>query len=338
MLIGKSEATTVFSRIIEPVVAEFGYRATRNRKGDRRSTPVQWEMQIDDFVLRVHLQRGKTGRRYYVNLNLYLKVKEGQRNVKSRNAILLGRLEEIPSKLDARRVLEALDTEKSFTENERKKIITAALREYGLPTLAALADRQAVTEAYLCGVMLIDGRRFGILQPHAREFFEPGNGMYLHIFDLPTLEDSSIRMTDDCLRRGRVSILIVWTVRDAACRKSHPQIIALKASSDIDVYGLVDRDSPEAVSAFLESTQNPYSLCGVDLDGMGTRSPDGRRPIDWGRIELPLLMVVDGNGVVRNMHYGEITKDTINKELISEIEEAKKPYEYIPLRAREIRA
>lgn len=333
MLIPKSEATAVFSGIIDPVVSEFGFHVTRYGGAKRSSPPVRWQKKVDDFILIVHLQRGKTGRSYFVNLNLYLDGKKAAKASRSTYAILLGRLEELLTEVSARRISHALDTEEGLSRDERKEIISTALREHGLPTLEATANRDRVTEAYLCGVMLLEAKRFGILQPHARQFFEPVNGIYLHIFDLPTLADPSIRMTDDCLRRGQTSILVIWSVDDTACRQSHSWIVRLAKSIEIDIFGLADRASADSVAAFLKAHQDPYHICALDIDGNGTRSPDGRLPIDWRRVELPVLMVVDRNGVVRNQHFGAITEKVIG-EILRWVTEANAPYEYIPKRAR----
>lgn len=345
-LIEESKATAVFSGLVGPVVAAQGYRATRYQGRARQSPAVQWEKPAgDDFILRVHLQPGKSPRFHYVNLNLYARVNEKGKRAKSRKAVLLGRLEELVPPSQRLTYHQMFDCQSPYNLDERESCIAEKLRTYGLPVLESLADYETVVEAYLCGCILIEGRWFGSLQPDGWEYFQPVNGTYMPVLDLPVLGDPVTRMTDNTFRRGRVALLNAWTVDDPTCRQSHAQLLALSARKVVDIYGIADRDGPDDVSAFLSEFGNPYIACALELDGTGSRTPCGNQPIDWRRQitadwqigALPVLRVIDGNGVERHLHFGRITKDVIEREVLPAIDDARKPYAYVPHRARKLR-
>ena len=349
-MIDQSRATSIFSAMIEPTLTAAGFSATKFQGKRRQSAAVQWEKQENDsFVLCVHLQRGKTGRFYYLNLNLFARVIEPGKRAKRREAVLLGRLEELllgqPGETapSPQRVsyLQMFDCESHFDLEERERCIVSLLRERGLPMLEGLADYETIVEAYLSDCVPYQHGSFGILQPHARPYFQPVQGTYMAVLNLPVLGESSIRLTDDVFRQGRSTLLNVWSVREESCRASHAQLMDLSSRNEVDIYGIADRDAPGEVVAFLEAFGSPYVECGIDLDGTGCRAPCGDLLIDWRRDwclgNMPLLMVIDGNGIERKLHCGVITAEVIEQEVLPAVEEARKPYNYVPRRARLLR-
>lgn len=341
-MIGQSDATAVFSAMIAPVAMAAGYTATGYVGRARHSPAVQWEKRAnEDFVLRIDLQRGKTGRFYYLNLNLYVQVNESKRRSKMRKAVLFGRLEELlPAPIQS--VYRGmLDCDSSRGRDERERCVAENLRTYGLPTLERLANYEVIVESYFRDCVLVEGKSFGFLQPDAEPFLQPIAGTYMPVLDVPVMGDHSARLTDNSFRQGRVALLNVWSVESETSRMSHASLMNLSARNIVDIYGIADRNAPHEVEIFLETFGNPYRECGMDIDGTGCRTPCGDLSIDWRRDwcegNMPLLMVIDGNGIERKLLCGEITEEVIQREVLPAIDEARKPYDYVPKRARTLR-
>lgn len=118
---------------------------------------------------------------------------------------------------------------------------------------------------------------------------------------LPALaaDAATIRLAD---YRGRVVYLDFWSSWCAPCRRSMPQLDALRQAhprEDFEVIGVnVD---PEAADArrFLDRTPVSYPLA---------RDPAARVAAAFGVEVLPALVVIDRNGVVRRTLVGSTVK------------------------------
>ena len=68
--------------------------------------------------------------------------------------------------------------------------------------------------------------------------------------------------------------------------------------------------------AFLDQAGNPFSRIVADVHG--------RAAIDWGVYGVPETFVVDGRGVIRFKVVGAVTDQVIARQLLPEIEKARK--------------
>lgn len=96
-----------------------------------------------------------------------------------------------------------------------------------------------------------------------------------------------------------VNVFASWCV---PCRAEHPMLMRL-AGDGVTLYGLNQRDKPEAANAFLAEGGNPYTAIGADTDG--------RASVDWGVYGVPETFVIDGSGRIVAKHTGPITAETL---------------------------
>ena len=81
------------------------------------------------------------------------------------------------------------------------------------------------------------------------------------------------------------------------------------------LYGLVWKDSPQNAREFLNEMGDPFSRIGLDEDGhFGER---------WGVYGWPETFVVDGHGIIRYKHIGELTETVVTDELLPAIAQAR---------------
>ncbi|WP_194744520.1 DsbE family thiol:disulfide interchange protein [Thermaurantiacus tibetensis] len=86
------------------------------------------------------------------------------------------------------------------------------------------------------------------------------------------------------------------------CRVEAPQLKAL-ADAGIPIHGIALRDSPEDIRAFLARHGDPFRRIGLDRDGQAA--------IAFGSSGVPETFLVDGRGVIRLQHQGEIRPEQV---------------------------
>jgi cytochrome c biogenesis protein CcmG, thiol:disulfide interchange protein DsbE len=86
------------------------------------------------------------------------------------------------------------------------------------------------------------------------------------------------------------------------CVHEAPQLAALKAQG-VEIYGVALRDETSYVNTYLQRNGNPYVKIGTD--------PESRFAIMLGSTGIPETYVVDGKGVVRAQHIGEVRPEDV---------------------------
>ncbi len=109
-----------------------------------------------------------------------------------------------------------------------------------------------------------------------------------------------------------VNVFASWC---APCHSEAPVIAQLAGSKDFALYGLVQKDTPARVRAFLAETGNPFRRIALDADG--------RASIEWGVYGVPETFVIDGRGIIRARIVGEITQEVLTGQLLPAVEAAK---------------
>jgi cytochrome c biogenesis protein CcmG/thiol:disulfide interchange protein DsbE len=117
------------------------------------------------------------------------------------------------------------------------------------------------------------------------------------------------------LAAGHVSVVNVFASWCVPCHSEAPLLSTLGGRSDFALYGLVQKDSPQKIRAFLAENGNPFQRIALDADG--------RASIEWGVYGVPETFVVDGHGIVRARIVGEITQDVLAKQLMPAITAAR---------------
>ena len=133
--------------------------------------------------------------------------------------------------------------------------------------------------------------------------------------ELPALDTQAQGFGPRELASGHVTVVNVFASWCAPCHSEAPVIAQLAGSRDFALYGLVQKDAPAKVRAFLAETGNPFERIALDADG--------RASIEWGVYGVPETFVIDGRGIVRARIVGEITQDVLTNQLLPAIRDAR---------------
>jgi cytochrome c biogenesis protein CcmG/thiol:disulfide interchange protein DsbE len=104
------------------------------------------------------------------------------------------------------------------------------------------------------------------------------------------------------LADGTPKLLNIWASWCVPCAAEAPQLAALKAQG-APIVGVAIRDRPEDVEAFLDRYGNPFDRIGAD--------DLSELQLAIGSSGVPETFVVDGNGVIRYQHIGDIREDQV---------------------------
>jgi cytochrome c biogenesis protein CcmG/thiol:disulfide interchange protein DsbE len=115
------------------------------------------------------------------------------------------------------------------------------------------------------------------------------------------------------LKAGEPVLLNLFASWCLPCAVEAPQLQALKAKG-VTLHGIAVRDQPADVEGFLAKHGNPFTRIGLD--------PGGRMMVGFGASGVPETYVIDGQGIVRYQHLGEIRAEHVPM-LLAELEKAK---------------
>lgn len=140
-----------------------------------------------------------------------------------------------------------------------------------------------------------------------REVPSPLIGKAAPAFDLPRIDDPSLRMKTQDLR-GQVWMLNVWASWCVACRQEHPLLVDLAKDGKVKLYGLNYKDKRDDGLAWLQKHGNPYIASLSDTDGLVG--------IDYGVYGVPETFVIDKQGVIRHKQIGPVTAESLRATLL----------------------
>jgi cytochrome c biogenesis protein CcmG/thiol:disulfide interchange protein DsbE len=132
-------------------------------------------------------------------------------------------------------------------------------------------------------------------------------------FALGTAVPSHKGLSTADLRSGQPRLVNIFGSWCIPCRVESPQLMALKARG-VPIDAIAVRDKPEDVARFLVQYGDPFSRIGDD--------PRSQVQFALGSAGVPETFVVDGTGVIRHQHIGEIRPEHV-PELIAAWEAAK---------------
>ena len=125
-------------------------------------------------------------------------------------------------------------------------------------------------------------------------------------FSLPPMQGRTLGLSSDDLR-GEVLLVNVFASWCVACREEHPLFLRMKAESVVPIHGLNYKDQADNAARWLNSSGDPYTRTGADLDG--------RVGIDWGVYGVPETFVIAKDRRIAYKHIGPLTpkdlEDTI---------------------------
>jgi cytochrome c biogenesis protein CcmG/thiol:disulfide interchange protein DsbE len=152
----------------------------------------------------------------------------------------------------------------------------------------------------------------GLLYPDDHEVASAMIGKPLPQFDLrPAVPDRPGLARKD-FTPGKPRLLNIFASWCIPCAVESPQLDALaKQGAEID--GIVIRDHPEDVAAFLARNGNPFARIGAD-DVSGVQ-------LAIGSSGVPETFVIDGQGKIRYQHIGEIRPEQVSM-ILEKLKEA----------------
>jgi cytochrome c biogenesis protein CcmG/thiol:disulfide interchange protein DsbE len=127
-------------------------------------------------------------------------------------------------------------------------------------------------------------------------------GKPIPAFNLPPIVPDRPGLASADLTDGRPKLLNVFASWCLPCIAEAPNLARLKASG-ATIVGIAIRDRPEDAAAFLQTNGNPFDRIG--------RDDISQVQLSIGSSGVPETFVVDGRGVIRYQHIGDIANDDI---------------------------
>lgn len=126
-------------------------------------------------------------------------------------------------------------------------------------------------------------------------------------FTLPAVDGLGRPGFDTADLRGHISVVNVFASWCIPCRQEAPMLEKLKTDTNVALYGINQKDSPENVKAFLDELGDPYTAVGAD--------PNGRVSIDWGVYGVPETYVVNAKGIITYKYIGPMDENAVETAL-----------------------
>ncbi len=122
-------------------------------------------------------------------------------------------------------------------------------------------------------------------------------GQPLPAFALEPAAESRPGLSSADLADGQPRLLNVFASWCVPCAAEAPQLAALEQQG-AQIVAVAIRDRPEDVAAFLEAFGNPFTRIGAD--------PISEVQLALGSSGVPETFVIDGQGIIRYQHIGDI--------------------------------
>jgi cytochrome c biogenesis protein CcmG, thiol:disulfide interchange protein DsbE len=132
-------------------------------------------------------------------------------------------------------------------------------------------------------------------------------------FSLPAAVASHPALSSRDLAQGKPVLVNIFASWCLPCIAEVPVLMELKRQGVV-VHGIAIRDKPDDVAAFLRENGDPYGRIGSDISSAVQ--------ISLGSSGVPESFVIDGKGVIRLQHIGDIRKEHI-PEIMAALEAAK---------------
>ena len=127
-------------------------------------------------------------------------------------------------------------------------------------------------------------------------------GQQLPFFDLPAAAADRPGVASADFADGTPRLLNIWASWCLPCIAEAPQLEALREAG-APIVGIAIRDRPEDVAAFLAEHGNPYVAIGKD--------DLSEVQLGIGSSGVPETFVIDGQGVIRYPHIGDIRAEHV---------------------------
>lgn len=161
--------------------------------------------------------------------------------------------------------------------------------------------------AAFVGLVLI-----GLFRPAPREVASTLIGKSLPEFTLPAGLPGRPGLSSKDLANGTPHLVNIFASWCIPCGVEAPQLQAL-AKAGVPIEGISVRDRTEDLQRFLDTHGDPFQRIGADDDGMVQ--------LALGSSGVPETYVIDGKGIIRYQHIGEIRPEHLPM-LMEKLQEA----------------
>lgn len=131
-------------------------------------------------------------------------------------------------------------------------------------------------------------------------------GKPVPVFRLEALNEPGKVYDQAVLTQGKPLLLNVWATWCPTCRAEHQFLNGL-AAQGVRVVGMNYKDDRRKAVNWLNELGNPYALSLYDGDGM--------LGLDLGVYGAPETFLIDGNGIIRYRHAGDLNENIWQNEL-----------------------
>jgi cytochrome c biogenesis protein CcmG/thiol:disulfide interchange protein DsbE len=142
----------------------------------------------------------------------------------------------------------------------------------------------------------------GLVRPADREVASAFIGKPLPQFDLPPATDGRPGLATTDFRQNKPRLLNVFASWCVPCAVESPQLAAL-AQQGVEIDGVAIRDRKDDLDRFLANNGNPFRRIGKD--------DLSQVQLAIGSSGVPETFVVDGKGVIRYQHIGDIRPEDV---------------------------
>lgn len=154
---------------------------------------------------------------------------------------------------------------------------------------------------------------YGLVNPADRAIRSRLVGKPLPQFALPAATAGSRGLATSDFKAGEPRLLNVFASWCVPCAAEAPQLMALKRRGVV-IEAIAIRDRPEDVARFLERWGNPFNRIGSDRQSSVQ--------LALGSSGVPETFVIDGKGVIRHQHIGDIRPEQVG-EIIAALQAAR---------------
>lgn len=142
----------------------------------------------------------------------------------------------------------------------------------------------------------------GLLHPADRDVKSAMVGKPLPAFDLPAAVAERPGLSSKDMQGGQPRLLNIFASWCVPCAAEAPVLAQLKAAG-VEIDGVAIRDHRDDLNAFLARNGNPFARIGAD-DVSAIQFAIGSSGV-------PESFVIDGKGVIRYQHIGEIRPEQV---------------------------
>lgn len=154
----------------------------------------------------------------------------------------------------------------------------------------------------------------GLIRPADRTIASHMVGKPLPEFALPAGAPGREGLSSRDFQTGEPRLLNVFASWCVPCIAEAPILLEMKRRG-VRIEAVAIRDRPEDVAGFLARNGDPYDRIGSDTAS--------RVQLALGSSGVPETFVVDGRGIIRHQHIGDIRPEDV-PEILAKLDEARK--------------